>query len=76
MTRDCSRSHPGQILPVKQANEMAIEVNFVDAIERLFQRDYFADKGSSDKTLAALPFDVAAVGQTPALPSARIMHFW
>jgi len=53
-----------------------MEVNFVDALERLFQPYHFADKGSSDKTLATLPFDVAAVAHAPALPRARIFHFW
>jgi hypothetical protein len=74
MTRDCSRSHSGQILLVEQANEMTIEINFVDAIGRPFQPYPLANKGSSDKALSASPFDVATVAHLPCVPRAWIVQ--
>ena len=38
------RPHSCQILVVKQADEMGIEINFVDAIRDLFQSHQFAYK--------------------------------
>ena len=75
MRDNASRPHSCQILVVKQADEMGIEINFVDAIRDLFQSHQFADKGSSDKTLSPSPFDVSTVAHSPCVPCAWIVHF-
>src|SRR5262252_495946 len=75
MTRYCSRSHSGWILLTEQANEMGIEINFVDAIGRAFEPYPLANKGSSDKTFSASPFDVATVAHPPCIPRARILQW-
>src|SRR5262252_2666595 len=76
MTRDGGRSHSRQISPVKQANEMAIEINFVNVLGHLFESHHLANKGSSHKTFSALPLDVSTVAHAPCSPRARIFPFW
>ena len=58
MTRDGGRSHPGQISLVKQANEMTIEIHFVDALGHLVESYQLPNKGPSNKAFSALPFDM------------------
>ena len=58
MTRDGGWSHPCQISLVKQANEMIIEIHFVDALRHLFQSYQLPNKGPSNKTFSPLPFDM------------------
>src|SRR5262245_22967274 len=55
---------------------MAMEINFVRALGDRFEPDQFADKGAPNKTLAASPFDVAAVAYAPGVPRPRIARFY
>src|SRR6476660_7706859 len=55
---------------------MAMEINFVRVVGDRFEPDQFADKGAPNKTLAASPFDVAAVAYAPGVPRARIARFY
>ena len=74
MSRDCSRSHSGQIARVKQPDQLLLEINFVDTIGHCFESHRLPNKGSADKALAAVPFDVAAIAHPPALPPTGIFH--
>src|SRR5438094_6244909 len=76
MARDGGRSHPGQISLVKQANEMMIEIHFVDALGHLVESHHLANKGPSNKAFSALPFDVSTVAHPPCFPRTRIFHVW
>jgi len=52
LTGHGGRSHPRQILRVKQAYQMLFELNFVAAIGSSFESHQLAHKGSPDKTPA------------------------
>ena len=44
MSRDCSRSHSGQIARVKQPDQLLLEINFVDTIGHCFESHRLPNK--------------------------------
>ena len=66
---------PGNIRYARKASDqLLLEINFVDTIGHCFESHRLPNKGSADKALAAVPFDVAAIAHPPALPPKGIFH--